>query len=62
METQGGMKKGSLKVIDRLAEQKSKTCLTPKNEIKQNIINMITTNVFKKIANQVIDNFENTQN
>ena len=62
METLGGMNKGTLKVIDRLAEQKSKTCLIPKNEIKQNIINMITTNVFRKIANQVIDNFEDPQN
>ena len=53
MTTFGGMNKGTLKVIDRIAESRSKISLITKDEIKKEIINKITTKVFKKVAEQI---------
>ena len=58
MGTLGGMNKGTLQVIDRIAESRSKISLSPKNEIKKDIINKITVSMFRNIAKQIKSNFE----
>ena len=49
----GGMNKGTLLIIDRIAENRSKISLSSKSDIKQDIINKITTKVLIKVAEQV---------
>ena len=57
MTTFGGMNKGTLKVIDRIAESRSKISLSTKDAIKKEIINKITTRVLKKVAEQITNHY-----